>query len=97
MNLFTDGEFKSAAGIKLPFKIDCDALSNDDLACLAKHTMESLVRHLYNIKDVIPVPRGGIRFANALRPYSNKLLNGYEGTLLVDDVWTTGVSMLRVA
>lgn len=35
MNLFVDHSFVSNSGNPLDFKIDCDALSDDDLATLA--------------------------------------------------------------
>lgn len=43
MTLFKDEQFESAAGISLPFKIDCDALSDEDLACIVKNASQSIV------------------------------------------------------
>ena len=36
MPLFSNKEFISHSGIKLPFKIDCNFLSDDDIRCLAE-------------------------------------------------------------
>ena len=84
MTLFELGEFTAHSGQKLPFKIECDALSNDDLRALA-----ALVGKKLTFSEVIGVPRGGIRFASFLKRYTKK-----EGpVLIVDDVLTTGTSM----
>lgn len=42
------------------------------------------------IYDVVGIPRGGLRFAAALRPYA--VLHS-DTVLIVDDVLTTGASM----
>lgn len=94
--LFQDGKFKSAAGIMLPFKIDCDALTDEDLACIAKHVDEKIVYFQY-VRAVMSVPSGGDRFAAALQPYCRSAEPNGNEVLLVDDVWTTGSSMLKVA
>ncbi len=87
MSLFKLGEFTSAAGLKLPFKIECDALDDDDWKCLA--WLASQMAPAFG--SVIGVPSGGIPFANAMQQYVT------EGPpLLVDDVWTTGTSMRKL-
>jgi len=73
--------------VKLPFKIDCDALTDEDWRDIA-----GLVASNMSFSDVYGIPRGGIKLAEALTPYCvNK---GYP-TLIVDDVMTTGNSMLE--
>ncbi len=84
--MFRDGDFVAHSGRTLPWKIDCDALTDDDLACLAK-----LVGGRFPVfSEVIGVPRGGLRFAEALRPYA---VAEAPMTIVVDDVLTTGRSM----
>lgn len=89
-HLFTDGKFTSHAGLELFWKINCDALTDEDLQCLAAQAVEPLM----NFKRVIGVgdreQSGGHRFATFLTPYCKP--DGWD-ILLVDDVWTTGSSM----
>lgn len=80
------GTFASHSGLQLSFKIDADALSDQDWASVAK-----IITHKMIFSRVIGIPRGGIRMAEALRPYCT---DGYP-TLIVDDVLTTGRSMER--
>jgi hypothetical protein len=85
MNLFQYGQFKSHSGLTLPFKIECDALTDldwDNLAAI-------IATHTLPFNKVEGVPRGGLKLAEVLKPYRDP-----EGTLLiVDDVFTTGASM----
>lgn len=83
--MFSLGDFKSSSGTVLPWKIECDSLGSEDWDCIA-----SIVVNQFGVQfgDVEGVPRGGLPFAKALRPYIT------EGPLLiVDDVLTTGASM----
>lgn len=86
-DLFQYGSFTGHSGISLPWKLDCDALTDGDLEALAE-----IVRQKFIFSDVHGVPRGGIRFAEALRPHCKP---GYP-TLIVDDVMTTGKSMIEM-
>lgn len=89
MNLFKSGEFTLNSGRTSFYKVDCDALTNEDIECLARL-----------IKDNLPlfgwvegVPTGGLRLAEALKPLAepDHSITG----LIVDDVLTTGNSMER--
>lgn len=85
-NKFID-EITLHSGSKSNFKIDCDFLTDDDIECLA-----FLVSKKYNFKEVIGIPRGGVRFAKSLGKYckpKSKII------LLVDDILTTGNSIVR--
>lgn len=84
MNLFLNSTFTSHAGVRLPFKIECDALTDDDIAVLA----EIIARHTV-FSSVVSIPRGGDRLANALQEF----VQDSGPVLIVDDVFTTGKSM----
>lgn len=85
MALILTEPFISHSGMKLPFKIDCDALSDEDLDALAK-----IVSEKFTFCWAWGVPKGGDRFANALRKYA---VSTSLNVLVVDDVWTTGASV----
>jgi hypothetical protein len=82
--LFYKHKFISHAGIPLDWKIECDDLTAESWAALA--LMAS--RILPSFGSVEGVPRGGLAFADALRPYATGGL-----VLIADDVGTTGKSM----
>ena len=86
MTLIRYGWFASHSGFQLPWKVDCDALSDDDLTGLAK-----IIRGKFAFSQVVGVPRGGTRLAKALAPYAEPLTN--YPTLIIDDVLTTGQSI----
>jgi orotate phosphoribosyltransferase len=89
MGLFQFGDFLLASGKKSNFKIECDALTQEDWEAVAAIIAPKLPK--FGI--VIGVPRGGLMFAEALRKYQDKWCSTF---LYVDDVWTTGNSMLRI-
>ena len=64
--------------------IDCNALTDDDLQCLA-HLGRALVGPF---GFCVGIPKGGLRLAMALARYST-----IGPCLVVDDVFTTGQSM----
>lgn len=84
--LLLSGDFKLASGVSSDFKIDCDAMSNNEIAVCAR----LLSKRLPEYGRVIGVPSGGLRLAAAMMPYATS-----GPLLIVDDVWTTGGSMER--
>lgn len=90
--LFQAGDFHLHSGGRSRFKIDCDALSDDDLRVLAE-----IVASRFSFSAVTGIPAGGLRFAQHLKrltPEPNRNADALKlPILLVDDVWTTGASM----
>jgi orotate phosphoribosyltransferase len=85
VSLFTLGEFTLHSGRTSNYKIDCDFLTDDDIATAAA----LLAERVPPFRSVIGIPRGGLRLAAALGPYVSD-----EGViLLADDVFTTGGSL----
>lgn len=88
MNLFQLGNFTLHSGATSAWKIDCDALTDDDLAALAVMAAEQLSP----FSIVVGVERGGVRFAQAMHKHVDP-----DGiVLIVDDVLTTGASMEEI-
>ena len=88
MSLFDCGTFVSHSGMRLPFKIDCDALSDEDIECIAE-----ILASKVDFGVVEGISTGGDRLAEALEKYAR-----WEAPfqiLIVDDVLTTGRSMER--
>ena len=86
ISLFQLGRFRLASGVASAWKIECDALTTEDWRTLAVIAVQ---RFGLRFGCVHGVPRGGVPFADALRPYAV-----YPGpTLVVDDVLTTGRSL----
>ena len=88
MNLFQLGKFTSHAGNELDWKIECDALTDDDWECIAKMISEKV-----EFGSVYGIPRGGTNLATHLVKYCKPR---HPIHLVVDDVWTTGKSMREV-
>jgi hypothetical protein len=85
MSLIEYGMFAGHSGLMLPWKVDCDFLADSDMEALAK-----IISHKFFFSQVYGIPTGGLRLAAALMPYRKE---GYP-PLLVDDVLTTGGSMI---
>ena len=85
-NLFQLGNFNLHAGQSSDYKIDCDALTTDDIDTCAFLIAKALGNEF---SEVIGVPRGGLRLADAMKQYST---DGWP-PLIVDDVYTTGTSI----
>lgn len=96
-NLFTWGDFVANSGKTLPFKVECDALTDEDIECAARY-----VAGRFRFKNVVGVPRGGLRLAAALGEYVGVWDHDRPDDhlpfppLIVDDVLTTGGSMERM-
>jgi orotate phosphoribosyltransferase len=88
-NLFQRGDFSLRSGEKSKWKLELDALTKDDWEGLATIAVEILPP----FQAVLGVPRGGIPFANALRPYQTDRKE--DPILIAEDVCTTGGSMER--
>jgi len=61
MNLFQLGDFTLNSGAKSVWKIDCDALSDGDIAALAR-MVQILVGPFHSVEGI---PRGGLRLAES--------------------------------
>jgi hypothetical protein len=87
MDLFQSVDFISHSGLHLTWKIECDAISEEEWKTFAKIVRE------YESKpwsEVLGIPRGGVKFAKALDEYSTHNTN--HPLLIADDVYTTGRS-----
>ena len=83
MNLFQNGMFKLASGMDSDFKIECDALTDDDWYALALE----ISKRVAPFGTVFGIPSGGDKLATNIRPF---ITRGSSTRLLVDDVYTTG-------
>ena len=86
-NLFIKKDFISHSGIDLQWKIDCDALSDEDI-----ETCAWMIAQKCLFGSVIGIPTGGFRLEKALWKYAS---DDFRKILIVDDVLTTGGSMLK--
>lgn len=86
-HIFQTGNFKLSSGETSSFKIDCDHLSDEDIETFARMIGETL-----QFKSVEGIPSGGLRLAQALEKYVYPYANSH---LIVDDVLTTGKSMIK--
>ena len=89
MKLFQDGDFISHAGLPLQWKLECDAISDDEWRCIAKMIME---HQTTPFSKAIGIPRGGLKMAKARNEYASG--NEKDLPLICDDVFTTGTSMM---
>jgi orotate phosphoribosyltransferase len=88
MNLFQKVDIILNSGKPSDFKIECDALTDSDI-----ETFAYLISKKYTFRKVVGVPRGGVRIEDALQKYTTN--NPEHPLLMVDDVLTTGGSMVR--
>ena len=85
--LFQFGEFTLASGKLSHFKLECDAIAPEEW-----HTLARIARPILpSYGRVVGVPRGGLAWASILEHY---ITPGEKRVLMVDDVWTTGYSMI---
>lgn len=85
--LFRGGNFRLHSGSQVGWLIDCNALTAEDWDTLAA----LMAARLPWFGTVEGVPRGGLAFAEALRPHARP----GSGLLIADDVCTTGASLER--
>lgn len=91
-SLFIQKEFVTNAGQKAQYKIECDALTEEDFETAAYLINRYCVRKSIRFCRVEGVPRGGLRLSKPLEKYIDP--DG-EYVLVVDDVFTTGGSIKR--
>ncbi len=91
MSLFQSGSFTSHSGLALPFKIECDALTDEDWRALAAIAAPILPP----FSQSIGVPTGGLPLADAMLPYRSHHPK-VKHWVICDDVLTTGASMEAV-
>lgn len=87
MALFQKQSIILHSGQPSDFKIECDDLSYSDVECLCY-----LISKRFKFFSVFGVPSGGEKFANCLKQYCTT--NPEDPTLVIDDVLTTGRSMI---
>lgn len=86
MGLFSSGEFTYNSGIFANFKIECDYLTDDDWDTLTRMVLD----RVDPFSSVEGVPTGGVKLADRLAEHTSQ-----GPVLIVDDVMTTGHSMLK--
>lgn len=89
MTLFLPGPFVLHSGGISYLKVECDAITPEEWAALAKFVMQE--RNFPPFGFAYGVPRGGLAFAEALAPYGTG--SALDDSLVVDDVLTTGASL----
>lgn len=87
-NLFQRGDVTLNSGLTTHFKIECDALTEEDWDTIGF----LLADQVYTYREVHGVPRGGLPLAKSMERWVQP-----DGAtiLVVDDVWMTGGSVLR--
>lgn len=91
-NLLKSGNFTLHSGEKSDWIIDCDALTEDDLAVVARMILRKYSR--FSSVGCPPSHEGSaaIRLKDMLAPLASDIRPKYR-LLIVDDVFTTGSSM----
>ena len=87
IDLFQKVDFESHAGLDLSWKIEMDALSENEWKCIA----HMIIELSQPFQAAIGIPRGGLKLSGYLHEYSTQ--NPADPYLIVDDVMTTGGSM----
>jgi hypothetical protein len=90
IDLFQSVDFISHAGKPMTWKIECDAISDDEWVTLAKMIREVERR---SWSKAVGIPRGGVALGKALDTYSTG--NPDHPILIADDVYTTGTSFIE--
>ena len=86
--LFESGDFISHAGLKLKWKLECDAISPGEWKTIARMIMDYQTEPFY---EAVGIPRGGLALAHAMNEYASG--DPKHQTMICDDVFTTGTSM----
>ena len=86
-DLFKTINFKSHSGLLLPWKIECEALSDPEWFTISKMIME----YSPPFRKAVGIPRGGVKLGDLLNEYATG--NEKDPICIVDDVLTTGKSM----
>ncbi len=84
-SLFQLGNFQLSSGLQSNFKIECDALTDQDWECIGTLLANRVGRY----KSVEGVPTGGLKLAKVMERFTSNS----GRVLIVDDVLTTGDSM----
>ena len=87
-HLFQEEDFIGHSGGQLHWKIEMDALEDEEWKCIARMIMEIETRPFCS---AIGIPRGGLKLSVYLNDYSTQDEN--DPYLICDDVLTTGGSM----
>ena len=87
INLFQKIDFISHAGLPMKWKIECDALTENDWECLTQMIIELEPQKW---RAAVGIPRGGIPLGMALNKFGTG--NPDHPILIADDVYTTGTS-----
>ena len=86
-DLFQSIDFKSHSGLSLNWKIECEALSDDEWNTISNMIMKSSPP----FSKALGIPKGGVRLAALLNEHATG--NEKDPVCIVDDVLTTGESM----
>jgi len=89
VDLFQTVDFISHAGLPLKWKIECDALSDDEWKTIAKMIREYEDQ---NWQYAVGIPTGATRLGEILTTYGTGSVK--DPVLIVDDVYTTGKSFI---
>jgi len=87
MDLFQQYNYTGHAGDSLTWKIECDALSDDEWKILA-NTLLTYEKRPFRV--AVGIPRGAVKLGNALNVFATG--ESHHPVLVVDDVYTTGTS-----
>jgi hypothetical protein len=80
-------DVKLNSGRSSSFKIECDDLTDDEVAAMCALLVKALPVPFGSVSGV---PTGGLRLEEAMRPFVTA-----GPLLIIDDVWTTGGSVSR--
>ena len=87
MDLFQKIDFTSHAGLDLKWKIEMDALSQEEWECITQMILELSPP----FREAVGIPRGGVKLGKLLNQYGTG--ERKDPICIVDDVLTTGESM----